>query len=110
MALVIYMFIMFYFFFLRKAENKRLKKKPVGHNFVIFLLLFKIGSLGPVDQQINLVLPSVFQLKLTCDHFYITIIEFFFFNWNTTSIPYLEMLLIRMLKLLFLLFLIDRDV
>ena len=35
MVLVIYMFVMFYFFFLQKAENNRLKKKPVGLHFVI---------------------------------------------------------------------------
>ena len=36
-----------------------IKKKPVGQNFVIlfFLFLLKIGSVGSVDQQINLVSP-----------------------------------------------------
>ena len=50
---------MFYFFFLQKAENNRLKKKQVGQDFVILLPLFllKVGSVGPVDQQINFVLP-----------------------------------------------------
>ena len=53
-----YKFVMFYFllFFFQKAENNRLKKAswPKFCN-IIFLLLFKIGSVGPVDQQINLV-------------------------------------------------------
>ena len=47
-------FVMFYFFFFfQKAE---IKKKPTG-NFcnIIFLFLLKIGSVGPLDQQINLV-------------------------------------------------------
>ena len=43
---------MFYFFFLQKAENNRLKK-PVGQHF----FLFKVGSVGSVDQQVNYVLP-----------------------------------------------------
>ena len=57
---------MFYFFFLfQKAEINRLKKKPVGQNVAIlfFLLLFKIGLVGPVDQQINLVSPFKTFLK-----------------------------------------------
>ena len=53
----LYKFVIFYFLFFSKVENNRLKKKPVGQNFVIlFLVLLKIGSVGPVDQQINLVL------------------------------------------------------
>ena len=58
LVLVIYMFVVFYFFFLQKAENSKLKKKPVGHQF-----LLKVGSTGHVDQQINLVLAEVFLLK-----------------------------------------------
>ena len=47
------------FAFFQKAERNRLKKKkPVGQNFVIFFCL-SIGSVGPVDQQINLVSPHV---------------------------------------------------
>ena len=34
----------------------------------------------------------------------------YFFNWNITSSPYLEMLLISLIKLLFLFFLSDRNV
>ena len=57
----LYKFVIFYFLFFSKAENNRLKKKPVGQNFVIlFLVLLKIGSVGPVDQQINLVLRKWF--------------------------------------------------
>ena len=29
-------FVMFYFLFFQKTGNNRLKKKPVGQNFVIF--------------------------------------------------------------------------
>ena len=50
MALVIYLFAMFYFFFLQKAENNRLKKasrsKFCNHSF---LFLLKVGSIGLVD-------------------------------------------------------------
>ena len=46
-------FVMFYFFFFQKAE---IKKKPIGKFCnIIFLFLLKIGPVGPVDQQINLV-------------------------------------------------------
>ena len=36
----LYKFVMFYFFFFQKAENNRLKKKPVGKNFVILIFCF----------------------------------------------------------------------
>ena len=59
----LYEFVMFYLFsflFFQKAENNRLKKKPVGKNIVLLLLLLllllfllKIGLIGPVGQQIN---------------------------------------------------------
>ena len=57
-------FVMFYFFFLKK-ENNRLKKasQPKFCN-IIFLLLLKIDSVGPEDQQINLVLPCILILGL----------------------------------------------
>ena len=32
----LYKFIFYYYYFFQKAENSRLKKKPVGQNFVIF--------------------------------------------------------------------------
>ena len=47
----LYKFVKFYFFFFQKAENNG-SKKAVDQNFVI------IGCVGPVDQQINLVLPN----------------------------------------------------
>ena len=51
----------FMFAFFQKAERNRLKKKkarwPKFCN--IFLFVHKIGSVGPVDQQINLVSPHV---------------------------------------------------
>ena len=64
-----YKFVMFYFlfFFSQKAESNRFKKKPVVQNFVIlfFKFLLKIGSVGPVDQQINLVSPKVTVTKIS---------------------------------------------
>ena len=49
-----------FFFFFQKAQNNRLKKKPVSQNFVIlfFGFLLKIGLVGPVDRQVNLVSPK----------------------------------------------------
>ena len=50
---------MFYFlFFFKKQIKIHLKKRswPKCCN-IIFLFLLKIGSVGPVDQQINLVSP-----------------------------------------------------
>ena len=51
-------YVLFLFFF-QKAENNRLKKKPVGLYCVIlfFRILLKVGLVGPVDQHINYVLP-----------------------------------------------------
>ena len=64
-----YKFVMFYFlfFFLKKQKVIDLKKKPVVQNFVIlfFKFLLKIGSVGPVDQQINLVSPKVTVTKIS---------------------------------------------
>ena len=58
MVLVIDMFVMFYFFLLQKVENDRLKKAN-WRRFcnIILLFLLKVGSVGPLDQQINFVLP-----------------------------------------------------
>ena len=75
------MFAMFYFFFLQKTKQKQKQKnrlkKANGQYFVIlfFLFLFKVGSIGPADKQINFILLSVFPLKFIYDHFYITIIH-----------------------------------
>ena len=51
------MFFFSYYFF-QKAENNRLKKIswPKFCN-IVFLFLLKIGSVGPVDQQIHLISP-----------------------------------------------------
>ena len=53
MVLVIYVtllcFISFLFFFFQKAENNRLQKAIWPKFCNIFLLLLKIGSVGPVD-------------------------------------------------------------
>ena len=55
---------MFYFFFLQNAENNRFKKSQLAKFCnVIFWLLLKVRSIGPVDQQINFVLPEVFPLR-----------------------------------------------
>ena len=57
----LYKFVMFYFFFFLKKKQKIIDlKNPVGQNFVIsfFCFLLKIESVGPVDQEINLVLPN----------------------------------------------------
>ena len=52
------MFYLFFVFFFQKAENNILKK-AIRPKFcsIAFLFLLKIGSVGPVDQQINLVSP-----------------------------------------------------
>ena len=73
MVLIIYMFAIFYFFFLQKPENNRLKKAswPKFCN-IIFLFLLKLGSVGPVGQQIDFILSYVFPLKFICDHFFIS--------------------------------------
>ena len=56
-------FVMFSYFF-QKAENNRLKK-AVGQNFVILFFCFylKRGSVGLIDQQINLVLPKEYKQR-----------------------------------------------
>ena len=84
------MFIMFHFFFLQKTENNRLKKRPIGQNFVISIFgPFCLGSFGPVDQQINFVLPGVFSLKFIWDHFYITIIGKSIFLTGTSIVHHI---------------------
>ena len=50
-------FVMFYFFFLQKAEKNRLKKSQLVKSCnIIFLFLLKAGLVEPVDQQINFLL------------------------------------------------------
>ena len=103
----------FYIFFLQIAENNKFKKKASRTKFCNFisLLLLKVGLVIPVEQQINFVLPQVFPLKFIWDHFYIIIIhKIFFFNWNITSSPYLEMLKVKVIKLLFLFLLGDCNI
>ena len=90
MVLVIYICLLcFISYFFQKAENNSLKEKPVGHYFVIlfFLFLLKVGSAGPVDQQINLVSPNevyleqcrtrveTFKLAITCSKLTIKTLE-----------------------------------
>ena len=85
---------MFYFVFAQKAENNRLKKPQLANILEwYFFVLLKVGSTGPVDQQVDYVLPEVFPLKIVFDPFYITIIYRSIFltgtllehNWNSTS-------------------------
>ena len=62
----LYKFVMFYFFsFVKEQKKKRFKKKTVDQNFVIliFLVSLKIGPVGPVDQQINLVSSKYYLFK-----------------------------------------------
>ena len=63
----LYKFVIFYFLIFTVAQN-----------FVIlfFLVLLKIGSVGPVDQQINLFSPKIF--------FHETIVDLIL---GTVSIP-----------------------
>ena len=58
----------------------------------------------------NFVLSKVFPLNFIYNHFYITIIhKSIFFNWDISSLAYLGMLLISMMKSLFSFFLSDRN-
>ena len=65
----LYKFVMFFFFKLlfQKAESNRTTKAswPKFCN-IIFLFLLKLGSLGPVDQQINLISPNVQERYCYC--------------------------------------------
>ena len=56
----LYKFAMFYFFFFFKKQKIIDLKKASWPKFcnINFLFLLKIGSVGPVDQQINLVSPN----------------------------------------------------
>ena len=55
---ILFPFFVLFVFFLEKAENNRLKEKPKLCD-IIFLFLLKIGLVGEVGQQINLVSPKV---------------------------------------------------
>ena len=95
-----------------------LADSEITHSICVFSphqnVVLPVDAMGldiQIPTQINFVLPYVFPVKLICDHFYINIIhKSIFFNWKITSSPYLEMLLISMIKLLFLFFLSDRNV
>ena len=84
-------------YFFQKAENNLLKKEPVGQNFLIFffffffLLFLKIESVGPVDQQINLVSP--FFIKL------ITLFTWLFYFTFLLLLNYFTFLLITFITL-----------
>ena len=93
-----YKFVMFYFLLFSKTENNRLKKEPVGQNFVIFffffffLLFLKIESVGPVDQQINLVSPYFIKL--------ITLFTWLFYFTFLLLLNYFTFLLITFINYL----------
>ena len=53
----LYKFVMFYFSFFLKKERLKNASWPKFCS-INFLFLLKIGSGGPLDQQINLVLPN----------------------------------------------------
>ena len=53
------LFGLFYFvLFFQKTEDNISKKKQLANNRAIIIFLLIIGSVGPVDQQINLVSPK----------------------------------------------------
>ena len=58
-TLFLELFGLFYFvLFFEKTENNISKKKQLANNRAIIIFLLIIGSVGPVDQQINLVSPE----------------------------------------------------
>ena len=64
----LYKFNMFYFFFLKKNQKIIDYKKASRPKFcnIIFLFWLKIESVGPVDQQINLVPLNNYMIKYDC--------------------------------------------
>ena len=64
----LYKFTMFYFFFLKKNQKIIDYKKASRPKFcnIIFLFWLKIESVGPVDQQINLVPLNNYMIKYDC--------------------------------------------
>ena len=76
LGLIIHLFVLSHFFFFNQQKIIDLRKASwPKFCFIICFFLLKVGSVGPVDQQINFVLPEVFQLKFIFDHFQITIIH-----------------------------------
>ena len=53
-------FVMFYFFFFKRFLIDLKKASWPKFCNIIFLFLFRIRSVGPVDEQINLVSPYFF--------------------------------------------------
>ena len=91
LVLVIYMFVMFYFFFHQKAEKK--SKWPKFSN-IIFLFLLKVASVGLQTNKLTLpCLKNLFVITFISPSF-----TRVFFNWNITNSPYLQMLLIKLIK------------
>ena len=85
------------------SSKRRNQKKASWPNFVILFLLFlhKVGSVGPIDQQVNFFALSI-SIKIYLQSLlYHHHSQKYFFNWNFTSSSYLEILLINMIKLLF---------
>ena len=97
LVLVIYISLLCFFFFFKKQKIIDLKKSSwTKYCNINFLFLLKIGSVGPVDQQINLVSPNkrVISLRwkiivprfdilcLTCYNFLT------FKNFDKNALPY----------------------
>ena len=75
---------------------------------LFFCFCLEYGRLGPYTK---LCLALSISIKIYLESLlYHHHLQVFFFNWNITSSPYLEMLPINMIKLLFLLFFSDRNV
>ena len=111
-AYVYFSYVLFIYFFFQKAKNNRMKKasQPKLCNTIFFCFCLKKGRSDPHFNKLTLFCLKYFHKNL----FAITIISQsytrVFFTWNITSSPYLEMLLINLIKLLFLLFFLDRNV
>ena len=112
-AYVYFSYVLFIYLFFFKKQKPTEWKKPVSQNYVIlffFCFCLKKGRSDPHFNKLTLFCLKYFHKNL----FAITIISQsytrVFFTWNITSSPYLEMLLINLIKLLFLLFFLDRNV
>ena len=55
---------MFCLFFLQKEKNNRLEKASWPKFCNILLFFLKVGSVGPVDQQVNFVFALSISIKI----------------------------------------------
>ena len=124
----LYVCYVLFHFSSKKQRIIDFKKKPVGQNFGILFFHFclKQDRSGPQINKLTLSSLKYFHQNLFAISFispsfprvffltgsllYHHHSQEYSFNWNITSSPYLEMLLINIIKLLFLFFLIDRTV